>query len=92
MKERATRISLLLSAFIILLAFNIDEVLVRFLLAGEIPGTDTSLPPTVMLSLFAGIILIPLASLILRNRMNSLSRKLDQAKARFPKRRYSSLS
>ena len=92
MKERATRISLLLSAFIILLAFNIDEVLVRFLLAGEIPGTDTSLPPTAMLTLFASILMIPIVTLILRNRMNGLSRKLDQAKARFPKRRYSSIS
>ena len=92
MKERATRISLLLSAFIVLLAFNIDEVLVRFLLAGEIPGTDTSLPPTAMLTLFASILMIPIVTLMLRNRMNGLSRKLDQAKARFPKRRYSSIS
>lgn len=92
MKERATRISLLFSVFIILLAFNIDEILVRFLLAGEIPGTDTSLPPTAMLTLFASILMIPIVTLMLRNRMNSLSRKLDQAKARFPKRRYSSLS
>lgn len=92
MKESATRICLLLSAFIILLAFRIDEILVRFLLAGEIPGTHTSLPPSVMLTLFAGIIAAPVLSMMLRSRANSFARQLERAKARLPKRRYSSLS
>lgn len=92
MTERITRTSLLFSVFIILLSFHADEMLVRFLLAGEIPGTNSSLPPNLMLVLFAGIFLASVASLLFRNRQNNLVQRLERFKPKLPKRRYSSIS
>lgn len=92
MKERVTRTSLLFSAFVILLSFHADEMLVRFLLAGEIPGTRTSLPASVMLGLFATIFMTTVLLVILRSRQNNLSQLFDRIKVKLPKRRYSSLS
>ena len=56
MKKVFTTIFILLSAVIILDSFNAWHALVMFYVAGEIPGTRTSLSASTMLSIFALLI------------------------------------
>ena len=92
MKRKVAKYCVALSALIIALSFHVDDMLVKFLLAGEIPGTKTSLSPSAMLAVFAMLILLPLILRAYRRYDTSFKRSLEQAKARLPKRRYSSLS
>jgi len=56
MKKVFTIVFVLLSAVIILDSFNAWHALVMFYVAGEIPGTRTSLSASTMLSIFALLI------------------------------------
>lgn len=56
MKKVITIICLALSAVIILDSFNALHAVAMFYLAGEIPGTRTSISPSTMLSVFALLI------------------------------------
>jgi len=85
-------VNLILSGLFIVVAFNMPEVVLRFVLVGELPDGTTLLSPDTML----GIILIGfLLMFILINRsftvkvLSGLSR--SSAKFRLPKRRYTSL-
>lgn len=53
MKKAITITCLVLSAVIILDSFNAWHALMMFYLAGEIPGTQTSLSANTMMSVFA---------------------------------------
>jgi uncharacterized membrane protein (DUF485 family) len=63
MKKTITTICLILSAVIILDGFNTWHALAMFYLAGEIPGTHTSISAGTMLSVFALLIGFVLARL-----------------------------
>ncbi|MBC7564620.1 hypothetical protein H7100_00085 [Candidatus Saccharibacteria bacterium] len=56
MKKALTITFVVLSAIIILDSFNAWHALAMFYLAGEIPGTRTSINPNTMLSIFALLI------------------------------------
>lgn len=51
MKKNITWACLLVSFVTILLSLRIDEILLRFIIAGEIPGTTYALPALSMLML-----------------------------------------
>jgi hypothetical protein len=63
MKKSITTICLTLSAVIILDSFNAWHALAMFYLAGEIPGTHTSISASTMMSVFALLIGFVLARL-----------------------------
>ncbi|HEY8992450.1 MAG TPA: hypothetical protein VIM37_01210 [Candidatus Microsaccharimonas sp.] len=63
MKKLITTICLVLSAVIILDSFNTWHALAMFYLAGEIPGTHTSISAGTMMSVFALLIGFVLARL-----------------------------
>jgi len=63
MKKSITTICLILSAVIILDSFNAWHALAMFYLAGEIPGTHTSISAGTMMSVFALLIGFVLARL-----------------------------
>ena len=84
--------SLIGSAVFMLLSFNVDALLVRFLLIGEVPGSANSLSPTTMLSLYGislGLTLIYL--LVPRSQISELSKRAQTFKSRLPRKRFSSL-
>lgn len=56
MKKAITIICIVLSAIIILDSFNAWHMVAMFYIAGEIPGTRTSLNASTMMSLFALLI------------------------------------
>lgn len=60
---------LILSGLIILDSFNIGHVLMMFLLAGVIPGTNIALSATTMMEIFAlliGLIIGRISSYVIR--------------------------
>ena len=56
MKKVITLICIALSAILILDTFNVWHAAIMFYLAGQIPGTRTSVNPETMLSFFALLI------------------------------------
>jgi len=56
MKKAITLICIIASTVIILDSFNAWHAIAMFYLAGEIPGTRTSISPNTMLSIFALLI------------------------------------
>jgi len=63
MKKTITIISLILSAVLILDTMNVWHALFMFYLAGEIPGTRSSVSASIMLQVFALLIGFVLARL-----------------------------
>lgn len=53
--------------WLLLDAFNIPNVLLNFLLAGEIPGVKTALPPSAMMAILASIAVIILFEILARH-------------------------
>lgn len=92
MKRKLTRYCLAASLFIILLSLDVDSMLVRFLIAGEVPGTTIVLSPTVMLIVISILALGLLMTLTSKEQNEKLSRRIELAKKHLPKRRYSSVS
>ncbi len=90
MKYTVTKICLLLSALFIMLSFHVEETLVRFIIMGEIPGTDVSLSPTTMLVVYSILILAPIC--IGLYKLYAASRNYAKANSHLPKRRYSPLA
>lgn len=63
MRKTINTIALLYFIWLLLDAFNIPMILINFLLVGEVPGMQSSLPPSLMLALMtatAGIIVFEL--------------------------------
>jgi len=92
MKQTLTRYSLVASFIFILLSFNVDSILVRFLLAGELPGTTIILSPGGMLIIIGMIAVLSLGLIISKEYGTKFERQIQAAKRRLPKRRYSSVS
>jgi uncharacterized membrane protein (DUF485 family) len=66
MKKALTIICLVLSASIILESFNAWHAIAYFYLAGEIPGTNQTVSPDVMMAIFALISGFILARIVSR--------------------------
>ncbi len=66
MKKTLTIILLILSGILILDSLNAGEAIFMFLLAGIIPGTNTSLSGATTLALFGGIAGFVIARIMVR--------------------------
>lgn len=87
-----TGINLILSGFFIALAFDFPEMIVRFLLVGELPDRTTLLSPDVMLVITGACIITTLLIFIPRLSMGVVAKTLSIApKVRLPHHRYTSL-
>lgn len=87
-----TGINLILSGFFIALAFDFPEMIVRFLLVGELPDGATLLSPDVMLIITGACIVATLLIFIPRLPMGVVAKTLSIApKVRLPYHRYTSL-
>lgn len=79
--------------YLVLDAFKVFDNLLLFLLVGELPGTDTRLSPTTMLSLITvaiGIIVFEVSARHIESirRIRKLFLTLLERKNRLPKRRF----
>lgn len=92
MKRNITQWLLFGSVVFILLSFHADSLLLRFLLIGEVPGSNNSLSPTTMLSMYAiGLGLTLLYILIPRSQISDFGKRAQTIKTRLPRKRFSSL-
>lgn len=88
-----TSTNLILSGLFIILAFNLPEIILRFLLVGELPDGTTLLSPDVMLVLILIGFLVT-ALLVYPSIATKTIGKFIQTsstKLRLPKHRYTSL-
>lgn len=84
MKKAITLICIILSAIIILDSFNAWHAIAMFYLAGEIPGTHTSVNAGTMLSIFAlliGFVVARIGSRFALSLSSRLSAKRPQQRA-----------
>jgi hypothetical protein len=82
MKKAITIICVILSAILILDSMNMWHALVMFYLAGEIPGTRTSLSASTMMELFAlliGFVIARIGNKAILSLFDQLSTKLKRA-------------
>ncbi len=87
-----TSINILLSGLVIVMSFNIPEILVRFLLVGELPDGTTLLSPDTMLAIIIiGFVItcILISPSFIFRQASRLAR--SSTNLRLPKHRYSSL-
>lgn len=96
MKKAINISALLFFIWLLLDALDIPQNILMFLLMGELPGTRTSLPPTVMLSLMTAIIGIVSFELLAR-RVTIVRRIRQQAmgimarREKLPRRRFTQI-
>lgn len=80
------------SLLFILLAFGVDALFVRFLLIGELPGSNSSLSPITMLTIYSASFAIILIYLFVpRTQINEFGKRAQSIKTRLPRKRFSSL-
>ena len=92
MQKKFIQWSLLGSALFVMLSFNVDELLLRFMVIGEVPGSSTTLSPMTMLSIYAAsFILTILFIFIPRSQIDGLGKRAQSIKTRLPRKRFSSL-
>jgi hypothetical protein len=92
MRKKITQWSLLGSVVFVLLSFNVDTLLVRFLLIGELPGSTHALSPMTMLCIYTAGFAVTLAYIVLpRSQMRELNKRAQSMKSRLPSKRFSAL-
>lgn len=92
MQKKIIQWSLLGSVLFVLLSFNVDSLLLRFVVIGEVPGSSNTLSPMTMLLIYAvSFALTLLYILIPRSRINEFGKRAQSMKSRLPSKRFSSL-
>ena len=92
MQKKIIQWSLLGSVLFILLSFNVDGLLLRFMVIGEVPGSNNTLSPMTMLSIYAAsIALTVLYIFIPRSQIDEFGKRAQSIKSRLPRKRFSSL-
>lgn len=93
MRKAINLSALLFFIWLLLDAFNVPSLLLNFLLIGELPGMQTSLPPVAMLAIVStlfGIIVFEIAArrveIIHRTRQQIIT--ITSRRNRLPKRRF----
>jgi hypothetical protein len=94
MRKTIPMTALLLFIWLLLDAFHILDILINFILVGEVPGMKTSLSPTVMLAIMAALSMVVVFELLARRikviwRIRQQLHKFIERRERLPRRRFS---
>ena len=80
------------SVLFVLLSFNADTLLVRFLLIGELPGSTHTLSPMTMLCIYIAGFALTLAYIVIpRSQIREFNKRAQSMKSRLPTKRFSAL-
>ncbi len=93
MRKTINICTLLFLGWLIIDAFHITDAVLNFLLVGVVPGTNTSLSPTMMLAIMTAISGIIIFELLARrveivHRIRQHFMKIVTKRERLPKRRF----
>ena len=86
------RIPFLLLLLLISLKLGVINAAFAFFLVGAIPGTNINLPPSVMLTLYVGLIALVIEIIFHKSIVTYLHKRQSAKRAaRMPRRRYSQI-
>ena len=91
MKKRITIVCLAASLLIFLQVIGIEEAILNFVLVGELPGMDTLIPPTGMLTLWSVVALGIGTFIMAKKRNQQLARLISEIRRHLPRRRFTQL-
>lgn len=91
LQKITTGLSLLGSAIIVGLSFNVFDSMLFFLLVGELPGSQTSLHPDTMLALFGCSLLAFMIAVARPTALLRRAESLSGVRQYLPKNRYGSI-
>lgn len=91
MKKKLSLFSNLVSAAIFLQVIDVGDTVVRFVLVGEIPGTDVLISPVDMIVLWSLIVAACLVSLVPNIRKIVVARSTAQWRRHLPRRRFTQI-
>jgi hypothetical protein len=96
MRKTITITAFLLFIWLLLDVFHILDILINFILVGEIPGMQTSLSPTIMLAIVATLSMIVIFELLARRikvvwQIRQQLRKFIERRERLPRRRFNQI-
>ena len=93
MRKTINILALITFVWLVFDTFKIPDMIIRFIIVGELPGTDTSLSPSVMLALtttIAGGVIFELLvqRISLFRTVHQRVRQFVNRNERFPRRRF----
>jgi hypothetical protein len=96
MRKTITITAFLLFIWLLLDVFHILDILINFILVGEIPGMQTSLSPTIMLAIVTTLSVIVIFELLARRikvvwQIRQQLRKFIERRERLPRRRFNQI-